>query len=960
MDLNQYVEQVTSLEPTLAVSRWLDLFDRLSGLDPQQLERLSEGTRPPTMHKLMAALPGPESWDALTVAVEKRPAAKEGKEASELGLRLLVYTLVNNPEARKTVFGDLEKAATNANAAEKHMYQQAFEQIGQSVVAQAEDPDAVILMLNRELLKAEGEQYGPTQVSVPNVVAIAGPEKAETFLRRAMTAKNVTLQFSEGEVTKQLARKLALEMIDELETPQCSLAAARDSVELYEALEKKFTRKKAATDGTDHTETGLSDFEIPNIEVDDDDWKLASFYYMLGLIANSRIEDALLVAEEFKMPSYGRESAIREMQRAGNTDVLNDFFHDLLEKNPNLPYWDLYVQISASAEDTERMLELARAASHSDDLKASGRSRVHSMLSQALLAADKVEEGVAELRKLAALADDGHDYESQSQIAAAGRRIAKIGSLLRRDDWLEEGIALEKKRAESDASPLIHSMLASLLIENDRAAEAELMLADAIAKTLRQVERYDSLDSSHLHGLAEIYSLAGRHNDVVAIFDTAPWWGVRDLSETTQWDQNSVFYNPYSLGVLGTTSKGAALILAEALEAVGRGDEALKLINAIVDMAPANDHAYALLVKHLDAESAHKRLDEIFTRDQFEERPLIWKAYLLHRQGKNEEAEAIARQAISIDPSDGEQVPGDRMRVYSVLADIREARGDAKEASFFRGVVRAVRKSEEADRYRQAGLLNAAVRRYRDSLTHFSDASCIQARLALQLAEMGKHDEAEVHYRRAYELMPDSFGRVESHCFGCERAFDGERAQNFAEKIFVDIARENPEKPQVHYLLGYLRKQQERGLDSLPHFRRAVELDPDYLNAWVKISELGQSAHMSISQREEATLNILRLDPLRRHAYVRTEGFRNLKALWKACETSVQMEPAVATNLYRLDASVTYIEEKMKVGEDDIDAASFGEWTQSDSNRNSPSMTIMTNGFVRAAKTLMGGNSYYY
>ena len=36
--------------------------------------------------------------------------------------------------------------------------------------------------------------------------------------------------------------------------------------------------------------------------------------------------------------------------------------------------------------------------------------------------------------------------------------------------------------------------------------------------------------------------------------------------------------------------------------------------------------------------------------------------------------------------------------------------------------------------------------------------------------------------------MPDSFGRVESHCFGCERAFEGQRAQSLAEKIFTELA----------------------------------------------------------------------------------------------------------------------------------------------------------------------------
>jgi tetratricopeptide (TPR) repeat protein len=196
------------------------------------------------------------------------------------------------------------------------------------------------------------------------------------------------------------------------------------------------------------------------------------------------------------------------------------------------------------------------------------------------------------------------------------------------------------------------------------------------------------------------------------------------------------------------------------------------------------------------------RLDAVFARDQFEERPLIWKALLLHQAGREEEAEKVARQAIAIDPSDGEQGKGDRMRVYGVLADIRAARGDQKEADFLRGAVRAIRLSEQADDYQAAGLLSRGVKMYQDSLKHFADAYCIQSRLAVQLTALGLHETAAQHYEKAFELMPDSFGRVESHCFGCESTFSGPQAQTVAERVFTTLAAKNPDKPQIHYLLG--------------------------------------------------------------------------------------------------------------------------------------------------------------
>src|SRR5207302_312214 len=140
-------------------------------------------------------------------------------------------------------------------------------------------------------------------------------------------------------------------------------------------------------------------------------------------------------------------------------------------------------------------------------------------------------------------------------------------------------------------------------------------------------------------------------------------------------------------------------------------------------------------------------LGQLAARDRFEERPLIWKAELLRRAGKLEEAEQAARAAIALDPSDGEQRHGRRLRVYGILADIREARGDAAQAASYRESVRAIRVAEEADRFVEAGLVQRGVRQYEEALGHFAEAYCIQSRLALRLAEEGRFQEAEAHYR---------------------------------------------------------------------------------------------------------------------------------------------------------------------------------------------------------------------
>jgi tetratricopeptide (TPR) repeat protein len=164
--------------------------------------------------------------------------------------------------------------------------------------------------------------------------------------------------------------------------------------------------------------------------------------------------------------------------------------------------------------------------------------------------------------------------------------------------------------------------------------------------------------------------------------------------------------------------------------------------------------------------------------------------------------------------------------------------------------------------------------------------------------------EAEVHYQRAYELMPDSFGRMESHCFGCEGAFEGQRAGQIAEKVFTRLLTRNPNKPQLHYLIGYLREDQGRYREALAQYRRAVQLDRDYINAWNKLLGLGENMQLPARDRENAVLNLLRLDPALRHVTPDFTLVSNLRLLWRAGETAVARRGStVPETLYALRAS---------------------------------------------------------
>ena len=972
-DLDDFRKKVGSLPPAEAAKGWLDLVDRRAKLSPESLRDNGRFSMPVRAQELIAALPPPAAWTELRKAVESRPAARGREEIRDIGLRLLVSTLTRDTAARAKEIVALQAKAEKADERSVYFFRNMLEQIGQAMLATLDDPEAVLKSLEREL--ASPSEYG-NNLRVPNLVSLVGAQKAEDFLRRALQKENVTLSIDEGNATSKLAQKLALELIDKLKKPQWDLVNSLESVELYEALEKRFDeQKKPAAQATPEL-PGLPDVSsLPGMSGDYNK-RQAQVYYLLGLISKDRAKDAVEVAKQIgKQDSvYVPEHALKAMERAGYTRALDGFFYELLSQDPGLPFWKDYVALAAKAGQTERMVKLARTSAAREDLSKAKRGMIHDMLFRALLAAEQVDEGVAELRRLMNSPEKPARDDYRESPGQLGLMLARLGLLLKKTEWTEEGLQAARKaieEAKNRSNPYswetdsLAASVANILLELDRGAEAETMFAEALARAARQGTEesndYGSQRSGTARGLLEelaaFYHKVGRHGDVVTLLDQAPYWGVKDV---TGLDGNVAGLRsmPQVFRMRSTSGSPMPYIAASSLAATGRKDDARKIVNALLDDQPGSDRAYELLLE-LGGDSVVARLDELFARDQFEERPLIWKAELLRRQKKFEEAEKVARQAISIDPSDGEQGHGDRLRAYAVLGEIRAARGDQKEADFLRGAIKAIRLAEEADKYYAAGLLKRAIEMYEESLKLFADAYCIQSRLAIQLAELGRHEEAEAHYRRAYELMPDSFGRVESHCFGCERAFDGQRAQTLAEKIFTEFAAKQPNKPQVHYLLGYLRQEQGKAAEAMQHFQTAVKLDAEYLNAWQKIQSLAHEVRLPAKEHDQVVFNILRLDPLRRHAHVSFERVTDLAGLWEAIQNGESRRPAAQTALYPLAASKAAIEKDEsgpKTRQQQQRQRMLEMRMEREETGNSPAQAIAQTPFVRVAAEMVAGD----
>ena len=66
-----------------------------------------------------------------------------------------------------------------------------------------------------------------------------------------------------------------------------------------------------------------------------------------------------------------------------------------MQQDPELPFWDEYVQLAAHAGETAEMVKLVRATATKPGVSKAQRARLQQLLYKALLANDEVEAGVA-------------------------------------------------------------------------------------------------------------------------------------------------------------------------------------------------------------------------------------------------------------------------------------------------------------------------------------------------------------------------------------------------------------------------------------------------------------------------------------------------------------------------------------------------------------------------------------
>lgn len=843
-------EQPPVLPDDEAAALWLETFQDLT-----KKVRLRQGGNwrsRSDLESLLKALPRTSAWPNFLELIDELP--EDAPKQKRLTLELFGSILLGNDTRAQEL---LEVLTKQIEAGDKDLafgYRQLFwfKQIW------AQNSEALDLVdVFREQLEILGKEkrgqrnsLSSIPIQVPDLTGLPEAEVEKLIEQTLQSGAGIKI---ESEQTKNLFAEFIVQNPEKLDKPILDLLETDWARQLFDIY------AKFVADETDWQ------------------WRRARQDQVGRLLEKREFENARTLLLELIEEGEGGEVfgyEVRErLEGKVEAEELADFLEGILIEKSDPSLWNFYFRAASDCADPERGLQFGNKVREGLERSDLSYLMITRERAERLFELDRVEEGFQELGLFLELSElVKGDAEKFRVVSSELRTLAQVAGLLEEKELADRALqALEElymRNLDLEISVYTKEEAVRALVEGGREAAAYAILENDLQLFAKGETSSYRGRSQTLTGLVWLYWRAGQHEDVLTLVRQAPFWGKFDLNELRResFSRQALF-----------------VMVADSLRQVGEEGLAVKVLNRYFQSEVNKDAAFELLLKIQPADDVLEKLRQLAQANPFQERPLIWSAKVLMDQGKLAEAEAMIRKAIAIDPSDGEQGRGTRMYAYEVLSQVLEKQGKDEEAAKMSGAVRAVRISEKADKWWAAGMSSKALSLYQKALKEFADAYCIQSRLALRYMDAGDEQKAAFHYERAFELMPSSFGRVESHCFGCEGIFSDKLSQGIADRVFSRLVNELPENPQVHYLLGYLRQQQKEYQEAAELYQKAVELDPLYLNAWRNLHDVAGKANFSSEKRDRIALTYFRLDPESRSA----REVSDLQLLW---DTLIEVE----------------------------------------------------------------------
>ncbi len=776
-----YIVASPKMPPAEAAAKWLELLDAARKVPRRPLHNGGNPAPIGTLSTVVAALPRPEVWPAIEDAVAKRPPTRKN-----LVLRLLFARLRGDEPAVRKLVADLSKALPGEG--ELQPYQRFYGDVTYESLLRTGEVEKRLALFTRP--NSESSLFN---VWMPDVSGLLDQPAASAFLLKLM--QNPTQRTN---ISGASAKKVALEHLSEISTPPWYLASSNADFGFLENLVRHY---------------GLAALCQSSSDSD------ARSVYFTGLLIRGDLKQAAEMLRRLnKSPGlHFDNSRTRDWTLIGVSPAkLLSELKQLQALFPKIDFWNEYIACARAAGQLAWVVEHYRSVVRNPKTMPDVRG-------QAMLTLTELEQDQGDIAGTVRDLRIGSSFPTDSYPSWFSSALLRLAKAVRNPAWLSEAVDLERRSNSGN-----HVWSANMLMDAGALSAAE-------SECLLEMKPGYYSDTSAVQ-LCKVYWLAGRPKDVLTVIQSYPFWSSDDLGDLLS-----------KVGTYGGSDEpetSLGYFAAWAFAKTGKPDMARKTLRRLLAQQDDLDENYELLGQ-LGEDGLTSFYDELARADPGQPRPFIWKATVLLHQRKLAEAERVMRQAIALDPTDGNAPAGSRFRAYEVLGRILAAKGDAKGAQECRARLEARNVADRADE--MSSFLPQAIELYEKSVRISSADYQTELRLSKCLLKVGRSNEALAHARRAFALLAKDFGPRTELPQDCTELVDADYAVKMGFPHPLKLPGTTPAN-----LCFRARCEENAGFprEAVHDLRLAVERDPTFWNAWTRLSSFGAQGLLPVPELE--------------------------------------------------------------------------------------------------------------
>lgn len=250
--------------------------------------------------------------------------------------------------------------------------------------------------------------------------------------------------------------------------------------------------------------------------------------------------------------------------------------------------------------------------------------------------------------------------------------------------------------------------------------------------------------------------------------------------------------------------------------------------------------------------------DQLIKSHQFVPNPVLWKADLLFKFGKDEEAKACVQEATTIDPVAGYEY---RAKLYDLMSQILKQEGDKTGSAKYANQLLAVQLGLKGSRLKALNLNALAAQEYRFAVAYWPQDTVSQSDLADCLESLGQTDEAREHREDAFLYLPASMGESSR---GPEVLYNMCKEDDLATSslgLLDEIVKNNPKDAEAYYARAMINSNLGFSAAESADLLHVVSLDPNHVGAWESLDELARGGILDPDQAQKIEFRLFTFHP---------------------------------------------------------------------------------------------------